>query len=197
MRPQYQSGKFSRTSNGCHITDNCSWRRIPGPAVSRTGADGAEHGEGGDAPFDTGAEANPDLLNENQREIFDEVTAAVQSGKQLLMLVNGGPGTGKTYTMSQIVRSLKSIGLHCIATSFMWSAVYNLDVECVLMSIHALLKANANLNVEMQFLCKNWKKFRFIITIVEGKLLLVLDEISTTQPGLLVGHSSSDRSGCR
>ena len=68
------------------------------------------------------------------------VVAPVIAGEQVLLLLHGGPGTGKTHGCGVIERNLHRQGTESLAASFMWSAVYQMKVQCKKMSLHSLLK---------------------------------------------------------
>lgn len=69
----------------------------------------------------------------------------------------------------------------------MWSAVNQLDVDCPRLSLHALMKANVKtLDVEKLMRSGEWRNFRIVFMTLEGRTLGIVDEISTTNPGMFV-----------
>lgn len=126
-------------------------------------------------------------LNEKQIRVFDHVVNAVLAGMQTFVLVNGGPGTGKSFLAGRIVDYLSSFGHNSIATSFMWAAVYQLKLNCPRMSLHALWKANPkSLVIERLIASKKWSNLLQIRATIANARFLLIDDISTTNLELWV-----------
>lgn len=121
-------------------------------------------------------------LNDEQRSAFDHVIDGVTADTQTLLFVNGGPGTGKSFLASRIVDFLKTRGQNCIASSFMWSAVFMLNVSCPKMSLHALLHASPKtLQIKKLIEENKWHNVLQVRATVTGMAVLVIDELSTLQ----------------
>ena len=87
-------------------------------------------------------EINTDELNNGQKQAYDLAVLPLSNSEQVFLLVCGGPGTGKTFTANTIIKNLASQIIQTRACSFMWNAVFQLDVECPKPSIYNLLGGN-------------------------------------------------------
>jgi hypothetical protein len=78
-------------------------------------------------------------LNAQQLVALESFAQPVLAGQQTLMLLVGGPGTGKTHTLTALEQHLRAQGSGSTAAAFMWSAVAQLNVACRRQSVHGLL----------------------------------------------------------
>jgi hypothetical protein len=83
-------------------------------------------------------------LNAGQSAALERLLTAVRApvgsadAAQVLMLLHGGPGTGKTWLCAAMSEGLNE---HCVphaACAFMWSAVMQMDVNCTKVSAHRM-----------------------------------------------------------
>ena len=162
----------------------------PPPEITNNGGqeDGAlATGVDGEAPV---AHSRPTYedLNDGQKEGFDSFVHGVIAGEQRFVLIHGGPGTGKTYAASAIVDHLQSAGSKCYAASFMWSAVFQLDVACSKSSIHAAVGLNMATTTSKYLTSgKTPGGIQLVRDRLEDVSVMLLDEISCTQATLFVG----------
>ena len=78
---------------------------------------------------------NPTLcssLNKEQKEFYDWIRERVTTEKfdPFHVLLHGLPGSGKTYTMKVVVEMFNTLKIVAHAAAYMWSAVFQLDVNC-------------------------------------------------------------------
>ena len=59
-------------------------------------------------------------LNSDQRKVYDVAMESSNTGEQLLLLICGGPGTGKTFTADLIIKNLETKNILTHECSFMW-----------------------------------------------------------------------------
>jgi hypothetical protein len=140
------------------------------------------------AAFAAAEELITSQLNEGQLDFYRQTTSAVLEGEQALKLVCGEPGTGKTYACAAVEQRLRMSGVRCMAASFMWSAVFQMVVECPKTSLHGLLHSNptsltAATVVSGAALTGHVGQVR---DHMEGYQVLLVDEISTTALFLFV-----------
>ena len=130
-----------------------------------------------------------DDLNTQQQDALEFFVSGLRNNEQRLMLLHGGPGTGKTFTAGVLVDSLKSSGISCFALSFMWSAVFQLKVSCNKSSIHSAFGLNFK-NATSEFICSGKSYSAQAIRAVQERFtgvgVLIIDEISTTDVPLFL-----------
>ena len=109
--------------------------------------------------------------------------------KQVFLLICGGPGTGKTFTADIIIQCLSSHGVISRACSFMWTAVFQLNVSCPKSSIHSLIGGS------QRTLCpeyiaslrdRSWPKIDEVRLKIGDCGVIIVDEVSMTNSTLLV-----------
>ena len=141
----------------------------------------------GPCPFDVGS------LNAEQKATVLDCGGAVARKEHMLMMLTGGPGTGKSYTCKMVEAAVIKCGFKVVGVAFMWSAVSQMTVG-TRTSIHSFLKGGigsftaASLNDEekMRRLCNDAKLQHVREAISEGDLLVV-DEVSCVDVALFVG----------
>ena len=132
-------------------------------------------------------EVDLNILNSDQRKAYDTALKSSKNGKQLLLLICGVPGTGKTFTADVIIKSFESKGSYSYACSFMWTAVFKLKVGCEKSSIHDLLCTNvrsSNAKSVASLRDKIWSKLNDMKLKMEGRSMIVIDEVSMTNASL-------------
>ena len=131
-----------------------------------------------------------DDLNTGQKRAYNSALKPIIDGKQTFLLICGGPGTGKTFTANIIVKQLALQGCHSRACSFMWAAVFQLDVPCPKSSIHNLIAGN-HTTVSPKFLQtlgdRRWPKLEEVrLKIGPDCKVIILDEVSMTNTTLFI-----------
>lgn len=100
-------------------------------------------------------------LNDEQRTIFESIVGDVTNREQVLALIVGNPGTGKTFLCGAIEKVLRARGFRSIAAAFMWSAVFQLkELSCRKMSIHKLCGLGLNKRLTSRAVQKNVSRKR-------------------------------------
>ena len=143
--------------------------------------------------FGEGTPVLREHLNDEQRVFFDRVVEAVEKmGRsdptaEILHLLCGRAGTGKTHVTAAIQHHLDMMGAPCAAMSFMWSAVFQMRVTCQKSSIHKFLDASIEDLSPYNLGTKDvpTRKVRALKDSVTGLKCLFVDEISTAVPALL------------
>ena len=136
---------------------------------------------------------NVDGLNAEQKATVLACGGAVARKEHMLMMLTGGPGTGKSYTCKMVEAAVLKCGFKVVGVAFMWSAVSQMTVS-TRTSIHSFLKGGigsftaASLNDEEKTrrLCTDAKLQHVREAIAVGDLLVV-DEVSCVDVALFVG----------
>ena len=106
-------------------------------------------------------------LNENQKLVYDIVTDAIDRKTQLLLIVIGDAGTGKTFTISAV-----SHVVNTVRAAYTAKAAYQIDG----FTLHSLLKIPVNSRNGFQDLKS--KPLRMLQDAFKEVQLLVIDEYS-------------------
>ena len=119
----------------------------------------------------------PELDNfHDQRVTFKYCLKTLSSGEQLLCLINGGPGTGKTYLQRKIVdRVLKRLNMGVKGCALQGSAA-------VLMHIgdKSGETMHTTFSIDLPHKRKNANHLKVLYPILETVDLLIMDEVSMT-----------------
>lgn len=129
-------------------------------------------------------------LNDGQKKAFDKAVNKVLVNEQVTLLICGMPGTGKTFTANLIVQYLATKKIYSRACSFMWAAVFQLDVPCQKTTIHNLLNGSGK-SLSPENICLlikhiTWKGILEIRQKLENCSIIIMDEVSCTNNTLFV-----------
>lgn len=114
------------------------------------------------------------------------VSSVIATDRQLLLLITGGPGTGKTFLAAHIIEMANLVGKKSVGLAYMWSVVFNMVVTCERMTSHKFIKAGIDLDASKLLDNEVWRNLSVVRVRVNGVDILVLDEISTTNCNLFV-----------
>jgi hypothetical protein len=130
-------------------------------------------------------------LNKEQKQALNACTK-IAADEQVLLLLHGGPGTGKTHTCAAVEQYLRTFDKTCLAASAAWAAVFQMRVNCKKLSLHKLLKSGISLGPRT--LAGTSKATDWPPAMLHGQFatehqdvsLFIIDEISTTASHMLV-----------
>ncbi|RMZ96220.1 ATP-dependent DNA helicase PIF1 [Brachionus plicatilis] len=114
--------------------------------------------------FDKIPDIDPSSLNEKQKLVFDIVSEYLNKKKQLLFIVNGTAGTGKSYTIYALSKLLKGSVKQCAPTA---KAAFLINGETILPLFEITTDAKTcSLPLKSDKLLKFQNKFKGITHII-------------------------------
>ena len=113
-----------------------------------------------------------ELLNPEQRDVFDKVTDSVENNLGKVFSLNAGGGTGKTFTTQLILKAVRAAGKVALATATSGIAAQLLDGG---RTVHSRFKVPIKMDKDKSHTCNFDSQTREVMKVAS---LIVIDEVT-------------------
>ena len=136
-----------------------------------------------DAIYDHDPQENVNMMNSEQRKIFEEILHSIQNNSRRLFAIDAPGGSGKTFLLSTLLEIVRSLGWIAVATAFTGIAAILLPGG---RTLHSRTKAPVGDNLHEDTILPITNHKNGTRALFQQTSLLIIDEVTMVERNLLL-----------